>query len=97
MPSNKVQVGSVPGSEQDDRDHAVGLLRVLVVQREDARQLGPEGLTLGRGRDTGAGGEPAGPTWTPALGSARRFLNQSGSWLAPPLEATTTKSSPDMP
>ena len=37
------------------------------------------------------------PTWTPALGSARRFLNQSGSWSAPPLEATTTKSSPEVP
>ena len=37
------------------------------------------------------------PTCTPTLGSARRFLNHSGSSSAPPLEATTTKSSPDVP
>src|SRR5215467_911390 len=52
--------GSVLRGEQDDRDDAVGLLCVLVVQREDARHLGPEGLALGRGRHAGAGGEPAG-------------------------------------
>src|SRR5216110_716217 len=57
---SRTGVGSVLRGEQDDRDYPIGLLCVLVVQREDARHLGPEGLALGRGRDTGAGGEPAG-------------------------------------
>jgi hypothetical protein len=33
--------------EQDDRDRAVGLLRVVVVEGEDLHHLGPEGLALG--------------------------------------------------
>src|SRR6266508_4247666 len=37
------------------------------------------------------------PTCTPTLGSAWRFLNHAGSSSAPPLEATTTKSSPEVP
>src|SRR5207248_7305993 len=37
------------------------------------------------------------PTCTPTLGSAWRFLNHAGSSSEPALEATTTKSSPDVP
>ena len=37
------------------------------------------------------------PTCTPTLGSAWRFLNHAGSLSAPPLEATTTESSPEVP
>ena len=37
------------------------------------------------------------PTCTPTLGFARRFLNHAGSSSEPPLDATTTKSSPEVP
>src|SRR5882724_4952132 len=49
-----------PRGEQDDRDRALGLLGVLVVEGEDLRHLGPEGLALGWGRDPGVGGESTG-------------------------------------
>src|SRR5436305_14602382 len=52
-------------AEQDDRDFAAGLLFVLLVQREDARHLGPEGPALVRGRDAGARGEPPGADLDP--------------------------------
>src|SRR5947209_3804582 len=60
MRSQTREWGSVLRGEQDDRDYAARFLCVLVVQREDARHLGPEWLALNRGRDTGEGGEPAG-------------------------------------
>ena len=90
--------GSVLRGEQDDRDYPGSLLCVLVVQREDARHLGPEGLALGRGRDTGVGGEPAGADLYPDAGVRLEVLEPRRILVgAPPLEATTTKSSPEVP
>ena len=85
------------GGKDDDRDLPVGLVRVLLVQREDVDHLGPEASrsdgVARRARQVNSFRSGLDSD----LGSEMRFLNQSGSSSAPPLEATITKSSPDTP